>query len=172
MFILTAAKNKLTLQPQTREPLTSGSVNVNTVRFEFSEEWSGLIRTAVFKAGAESRSVLLDETGECVIPWEVLTEPGVTLYAGLYGKQGSEIVLPTVWASLGTILEGVSATGGAARPPTPTPGNGVDDHRLLTHRDAENQHPIKAIGGLSEKLNAIPQPVEALTNSELEELLK
>lgn len=52
-------------------------------------------------------------------------------------------------------------------------GDGVvKDHRLLTNRDADNQHPISAISGLSTELQKIPAPMEALTNEELEELLK
>lgn len=116
MFILYANKNQLTVRK--REPVTSGSVNVYEARFEFSDDWEGLKRTAVFKAGAESRSVLLDESGQCVIPWEVLSSHGRQLTAGVYGTLGGEIVLPTIWADLGTILEGVT-TGDFAQPPTP-----------------------------------------------------
>lgn len=116
MFILYANKTQLTVRK--REPTTSGSVNVYEVRFEFSPDWEGLERTAVFKAGSESRSILLDGTGECVIPWEVLTTPGVALRAGVYGTRGGELVLPTVWENLGIIQEGVSP-GETARPPTP-----------------------------------------------------
>lgn len=116
MFILNVEKNKLDIVQ--REPITSGSVNVYQILFQFSTDWDGLERTAVFKAGAESRSVLLDDSGQCAIPWEVLTSHGQRLTAGVYGTRGGELVLPTVWASLGTILEGVT-TGGDARPPTP-----------------------------------------------------
>ena len=45
------------------------------------------------------------------------------------------------------------------------------DHRVLTHRDAAEQHPITAIAGLKAELDRIPEPVEALTNTELEEML-
>lgn len=79
MFRLQADKTKLALRQ--REQLTSGSVNVYPVRFEFSPDWDGLTRTAVFKAGSESRSVLLDESGACSIPWEVLAKPNVLLEA-------------------------------------------------------------------------------------------
>lgn len=116
MFLLKADKVRLILLR--REPLTSGSVNVNTVKFEFSPDWDGLTRTAVFKAGTEERSVLLDGTGECVIPWEALARPDVRILAGVYGTKGGEIVLPTVWASLGTVLEGAAPDGGRY-PPTP-----------------------------------------------------
>lgn len=115
MFRLFAEKNKLTLLE--REPVTSGSVNVYGVSFEFSEDWAGLNKTAVFQAGCASREVLLGSSGACVVPWEVLRVPGYQLKAGVYGKQGGEVVLPTVWADLGVILEGVPA--GGSPPPSP-----------------------------------------------------
>lgn len=98
--------------------MTSGSVNVYEARFEFSPDWEGLTRTAVFEAGPERRSVLLDESGQCVIPWEVLMVPGVQLTAGVYGERDGETVLPTTMASLGTILNG-AVLGEDAHPPTP-----------------------------------------------------
>ena len=72
----------------------------------------------MFKAGKESRIVLLDESGECVIPWEVLVSPGLPLLAGVFGS-ADETALPTTWASLGTILEGVPGDGEGSKPPTP-----------------------------------------------------
>lgn len=116
MFVLYADKNRLRVRQ--REPLTSGSVNTCTVRFEFSPDWEGLKRKAVFNAGKEFRTVLLDESGECVVPWEVLAVYGQPLLAGVFGKRDGT-VLPTIWASLGTILEGVPTDGAEARPPTP-----------------------------------------------------
>ena len=116
MFNLYANKNQLAVRR--RETLTSGSINVYQVRFEFSPDWEGLERTAVFRAGTESRSVPLDDSGVCEIPWEVLASQGRRLSAGVYGTQGASLVLPTVWADLGAILEG-AAPGEASRPPTP-----------------------------------------------------
>lgn len=178
--------NKNKLEVLERESITSGSVNVYTARFEFSPDWQGLTRKAVFKAGKESRTVLLDESGECVIPWEVLTSHGQPLMAGAFGTL-DETALPTTWASLGTILEGVPGGGEGSKPPTPdlwqqeldrkgdTLGytedgklglyagdkllsavpvqggeGGTSDHRALSHRDAEGQHPVEAITGLEE----------------------
>ena len=118
IFILKANKNKL--EVLARESVTSGSVNAYLARFEFSDDWRGLTRKALFKAGKESRTVLLDESGECVIPWEVLAEyhPLTQLKAGVYGST-DETALPTTWASLGTILEGVPGDGEGSKPPTP-----------------------------------------------------
>lgn len=116
MFILYANKNQLTVRK--KETVTSGSVNAYTARFEFSSDWTGLTRKAVFRGSGKTLTVLLDELGECVIPWEVLTSHGQPLMAGVFGTQ-DETALPTVWATLGTILEGVPGDSPGARPPTP-----------------------------------------------------
>ena len=116
MFVLYANKTQLTLRK--REPLTSGSVNVYQAHFDLSEDWNGLARSAVFRSGAESRTVFLDETNTCTVPWESLEKPGLTLFCGVCGTQGGHTVLPTVWTSLGVIQEGASL-GESAHPPTP-----------------------------------------------------
>ena len=46
------------------------------------------------------------------------------------------------------------------------------DHRMLSGRETQGQHPVDAIEGLSGELARIPEPAEALSNFELEELLK
>lgn len=116
MFVLYADKAQLTVRE--KEPITSGSVNVYPVRFEFSPDWDGLEKTAVFQAGCRSWSILLEAGVEYTIPWEALKIPGYCLFAGVYGQQGEEIVLPTIWANLGLIQPGASP-GEEARPPTP-----------------------------------------------------
>lgn len=116
MFELYA--NKAALTVRRREPLTSGMVNAAATGFEFSADWEGLTRTAVFQCGGTSKSVLLGADGQCAIPWEVLSSHGRPLMAGVFGTRGGEVVLPTVWASLGTVLEG-AAPAGERYPPTP-----------------------------------------------------
>lgn len=116
MFHLYAKKNQLTVRG--KELLTSGSVNVYQVRFQFSEDWDELNRTAAFRVGGQTWEVLLDNTGECIIPWEALQEPGKQLYIGVYGTKSGAVVLPTIWAYGGTILEGASPRD-SSRPPTP-----------------------------------------------------
>lgn len=51
-------------------------------------------------------------------------------------------------------------------------GGGTNDHTKLRNRDADDQHPIKAITGLQSKLNTIPPASEKITNTEIEEMLK
>ena len=117
MIKLTASKSCLTASRQ--ELLVEGAVNVNIVQFAFSSDWDGLTKTAVFQAGSYKYSVLLDESNEAPIPWEVLQNPRRTLYAGVYGTNGESLVLPTIWASLGTIQEGANP-GQDTQPPTPS----------------------------------------------------
>ena len=117
MIQLYADKNRLTIRQS--ETVTSGSVNTVECRFTFSPHWEGLEKTAVFRAGERTAAVLLDESGRCTVPWEVLEKPGRTLSAGVYGRDPEGgLTLPTVWADLRTILEGASP-GEMARPPTP-----------------------------------------------------
>ena len=106
MFDLTA--NKVLLKVNQKETVTSGSVNVYEVQFAFSSAWDGLDKTAVFKAGSDQISVVLDELSKCVIPWEVLDNPKRTLYVGVYGTKDGNVVLPTIWADIGTIHEGTT----------------------------------------------------------------
>lgn len=117
MFRLYA--KKVVLEVNQREIVTSNSVNVYQCQFQFDNSWDGLEKTAVFQAGEETVSTLLDETGICVIPWEVLQDAKRTLYAGVYGTKDGNIVLPTIWASLGEIKQGVNP-GESTQPPTPS----------------------------------------------------
>lgn len=117
MIVLYADKNQLTVRE--KEPITSGSVNVYPVRFEFSEDWDGLDRTAVFQAGCVEKAVALTG-GACTIPPEVLGVSGHFLMAGVYGKLGATVALPTIWANLGLILEG-AVPGEDPDTPEPVP---------------------------------------------------
>lgn len=139
MFVLYAEKNKISVRK--KETVTSGSVNVYTARFEFSEDWQGLTRRAVFKAGKESRTVLLDESGECVIPWEVLASPGQQLMAGVFGA-ADETALPTEWALLGLIRRGVPGGGEGSRPPTPD----LWEQELAKKQDRLKGQPDQLVG--------------------------
>lgn len=117
MILLSANKNFLLCT--SRELLTSGSVNVNEVQFQFSPDWDGLNRTAVFQVGDDATSIILDSDNKCFIPWEALQTPKRTLYVGVYGTNvNGDIVLPTIWASLGEIKCGTTH-GEEPEPPTP-----------------------------------------------------
>lgn len=100
-------------------PLTVGMVGV-PVRFSFSPEWEELECLAVFRAGEVKKdNVLID--GCSVIPAEVMTQVGQTVYIGVEGRsRDGSIVFPTVWAEAGRILDGARASGDPALAPTPS----------------------------------------------------
>ena len=116
MIRLSATKAELTVVEN--EVVTSGAQRVFACAFALSEDWDGLDRTAVFRAGTRSVSVLLGGDNAAVVPWEVLQTPGITLHIGLYGAGPDGLVLPTIWAEVGMIRPG-AYPGGDALPPTP-----------------------------------------------------
>ena len=117
MILIDATKYTLTAHAE-EEVLVSGSVFVYPVKFRFDADWDGLTKTAVFRAGSTAISVVPDAEGECKIPWEVLVEPWYVLEVGVYGTRDGVLVLPTIWAELGTIREGAEL-GANTQGPTP-----------------------------------------------------
>lgn len=109
--------NKNHLNVRTRELLTAGSQNVNTVEFRFNEAWDGLAKTATFKTSKKTISVLLN-TNTTAIPWEALADAGEILAVGVFGVSGETIVLPTVWGILGTVRD-AAYLGEGEQEPTP-----------------------------------------------------
>lgn len=115
---LCAQKARLQLTGE-RELLSSGMSGVVQVRFECSEDWDGLSRTAVFSNGTVSVDVPETqwEDGICTVPQQVLQCAGKTVLAGLYGTDGSRIMLPTIWCCLGRVEAGAAPSGRSALPP-------------------------------------------------------
>ena len=96
--------------------LTARSVETVTAHFDFDAEWDGYTKTAVFASG-DTKRVLLDRSNQCIVPWEVLTQPGM-LQIGVVGTDGDKI-LPSVKA-LVCVNEGIYTDGTAPSEPTPT----------------------------------------------------
>lgn len=116
-FIVNVNKNLIDVE--TVETITSGSSNVYVMKFNFSDEWSVLERVAVFRKGKETPvNILLDDDNQCMIPWEVMTTPEAVITFGVFGTMDGNVVLPTVWANGGIVVEGV-ITGIELEPPTP-----------------------------------------------------
>lgn len=100
-------------------PITSGSVGL-PVSFEFSPEWDGLAKTAVFTDGETKIDVALVEDA-CTVPAEVLANDGETLFLGVHGSNaGGTIVIPTIWGAVGHIVPGAAPSGFDPDPPTPS----------------------------------------------------
>lgn len=90
-----------------RGELVSGLQGVK-VHFTWSSEWQQLRRIGIFRAGSVSRNVM-DLESQCVIPWEVLTEPGAVLMIGVQGTDESgTVVTPTLEAEMDEIQQGAN----------------------------------------------------------------
>ena len=87
--------------------ITSGTIGL-PVKFNCDYQWTGLRKTAVFRAGNELRKVEnIDDT--TIVPWEVLREAGPMLSIGLYGlSKGDVEAIPTVWVNISAIREGAN----------------------------------------------------------------
>ena len=99
-----------------REPLTSGMVG-QTIHFEYSHDFDGLMITAVFTDGKNTVNVV-NPGNECIIPHEVLTTVGATVQVGIYAVRGEELVIPTVYATIGVVLRGANPNEGSLGSPT------------------------------------------------------
>ena len=100
-----------------KETLTEGRVGL-LCRFSFTGEWAGLAKTAVFD-GADSRDVIL-KSDTVAIPAECLSTEGYSLSVGVYGKNAAgDIVIPTVYATVGKIQRSAYPSGKETAAPTP-----------------------------------------------------
>ena len=61
------------LSPEYSPSSPCGSANIYPVRFEFSPDWDGLERTAIFQAGCRKKSVPIVD-GVCSVPAEVFLQ--------------------------------------------------------------------------------------------------
>lgn len=100
-----------------KETLTEGRVGL-LCQFHFTDEWTGLAKTAVFD-GADSRDVIL-KSDTVAIPAECLSAEGYSLSVGVYGKNAAgDIVIPTVYATVGKIQRSAYPSGREPAAPTP-----------------------------------------------------
>ena len=146
MIICEVNKNHLNIR--TRELLTAGSQNVNTVEFRFNEAWDGLAKTATFKTSKKTISVLLN-TNTTAIPWEALADAGEILAVGVFGVSGETIVLPTVWGILGKVMD-AAHLGDEEKEPTPDVYQKILDELNALERptwDSVQNKPFSTLGG-------------------------
>ena len=110
-----------TISAQNLEPLISGEVNSHLLRFTFSPEWEGLLKTAVFTNGETTVDVPAAswEDGGCAIPYEVLEKPWLFVSVGVEGRRGTQLVLRTTPLRLGHVSPSLSPCGHGAQELTP-----------------------------------------------------
>ena len=104
------------------EPLISGMIG-KTLDVEFSADWNGLNKTAVFSNGDVTIDVLESQwSGNTItIPHEVLAKPNRTIVFGMYGfgvENGTVRALPTVYAKIGIPMVGADPTSDPTTDPS------------------------------------------------------
>lgn len=117
MIEVNVLKNGITLNETER--LTSGSVNVYPIHFHFSHHWDGLEKVAVFRTSLISINMPVSEDDIAMMPWEVTTTVGLDVRMGVCGIKAGEIVLPTVWTTLGKVVEGAKVADAESGDHTP-----------------------------------------------------
>ncbi len=142
-------QHRLTVNKDIIEPIPlsipSGNVETHELVFDFSNEWDGLKKMAVFTRDGVSKEYTIDGATRTV-PGDVLTEPG-TLSVGVYGYivDGEKLVkrLSTNIINL-VVIKGAyaSADPGEDVPPSAYEqlSTKVDDHIA----DKDNPHKVTA----------------------------
>lgn len=138
MIRLYASLQNISASMTADEKITTGIVG-KTIYVDTTEEWENLSIIAVCKGS----KVVIDETvidGQFVLPHEVLTKPYGRLVIGLYGfrvdEEGNkEIVIPTIYADLGMILEGSKPSGESTQPESAT----LWEQTISRVKDAEDR---------------------------------
>ena len=95
------------------ELLTAGMAKAVTVELVFSDDWSGLTKTAVFSAGRTTVDVLESawDGNKVVVPHEILADAGPIARVGVYGANADGLILPTVWVTLGKVMPAAEPSG-------------------------------------------------------------
>lgn len=115
--------NKAGMRCVEKETLTSGMLHAVTCMFNFSPDWDGLGKTAVFECGnvVKDQAVLNNRAD---IPWECLVAANVGkhLRVGVYGINGDgDVIIPTVYCNAGDVVErGADPAGDPSIDPSPT----------------------------------------------------
>ena len=99
------------------EPIPRGIVGA-VVAVEYTDPaWDSLRKTVVFR-GAATKDVL-DTGNEIVIPAEVVSKAGGSLYMGVYGVDAeNHVAIPTIWTELGVIQGAAAPSGDASTVPS------------------------------------------------------
>lgn len=79
-----------------QEVIASGDNNTDKCVFDFSGDWKGFIKTAVFyQDKANASYVVLEADDTCFIPGEAMAREGY-LFIGVFGIHGNELLTSTV----------------------------------------------------------------------------
>lgn len=121
---------------QKTEALYCGAQDVHTCRFSFYGNWEQYFKTAVFRVNGRAITAVIDEDGNCILPWELLVRDniGFDIEVGVYGVSADDEILTSVWDRIGVVREG-SELGNDAREPSA----GVYEQMAASIRKVDNK---------------------------------
>lgn len=159
MFEVITEKNNLRVEGA--ELLTSGSVNINYIQLHTSDDWLGLNRVILFRTNQVTIAINIGiDYGEdytMPIPWEVLDVAKETIQVGLYGTSAddtTDIILPTIWGTIGKVVQGVFISGFVRPGPT----------------DEVLEQVLTRLDSIEKKLDSEPQ-FEFMTDAEVDQII-
>lgn len=119
--MITFTANIRSASARSDDAITTSSVGI-PVQLVLADEFMGLAKTLVFRAGSTAVDVVLvGDATEAVVPPDVLTTVGLWLGIGIYAADSEgNVVIPTVWASAGLIQQGTVPSGVDPSEPTPS----------------------------------------------------
>ena len=123
--------------------ITSGMVGL-PVNIQYDDSWRDLTKTVFFRVGNQVRK-RNDVQTSTTVPWEVLRNHGKRLEIGVEGRNlNGDIVMPTIWCTVATILPGASGNILAA----PEPNGGVVPPGGVTGKDGTTFYPSVSADGI------------------------
>ena len=120
MTIIELVANDQLLQVMVNPNISSGEVNTIKVHVDFSDEWDGFGKNAVFYTSYNSRDIyeIVMSNDECIVPSEVMTKSGI-LYIGIRGVNSEKNEVKTTSLVKLKISEGTPTGNSTGVEPTP-----------------------------------------------------
>lgn len=109
------------LNKKSTDPIPSGIINALKIRVTFDSSYNDLIKFVVFKCG-ETTLASMGDTLEYNIPWEILVKQneGKEILVGVYGSNGTDVILTTNYVSIGKLIKGCDIEDTFSEPPSPS----------------------------------------------------
>lgn len=119
MSIISLVATDQLLSVAMQPTIAAGDKNSVQLNVDFSEEWDGYARSAVFFHTSDTESIyeMVLVHGQCTVPHEVLTESGV-LYIGVRGVNSDTLVKTSTLVKY-KIKDGAPSGNGTSVEPTP-----------------------------------------------------
>lgn len=145
------------------EKLASGSRNYVEAVFNFSEEWEGLIKTAVFTKNGFAFHVLLEED-KCMVPAEVLETKGV-FKVSVFGGDLITVTNAEIHVAASGYAEGGS-------PADPTPDIYQQIIKMIEEIEREEIPEEKLEKAIEDYFKVHPVPGGGITREECEAIVQ